>query len=68
MANPTSNSSFNFRNDWKPEPPPAIDVDHVLSLKPEDYDLNFSIPGAVRVIENDLIKLVPYVVGNPSTS
>ncbi|KAF8317668.1 acyl-CoA N-acyltransferase [Clavulina sp. PMI_390] len=53
--------SFTFRNDWKVEPAHQVDTTHVLSLKPEEYDLNFCLPKAARVIENDLIQLVPYI-------
>lgn len=51
-----------FLNTWKPEERQLVDVAHVLSLKQDEYDQNFCIPAAVRVIEDDLLKLTPYVV------
>lgn len=52
-----------YHNAYTPPPPaPPVDVQKVLSLKQEEYDVNFCVPSAVRVIENEWVKLVPYIV------
>lgn len=58
-----------YHNAYKPPPPaPPVDVQKVISLKQEDYDVNFCFPSAVRVIENEWVKLVPYIVSGSSAT
>ena len=57
---PSTSPSMSFTNLYKP-PPPRDDraSEHVYG--PEPYDLNFVFPLRWEVLENDVVKLTPFV-------
>jgi hypothetical protein len=53
-----SHSPMSFVNNFKPDPPTAS---HGDLYGPQPYDVNWPFPLHVSTLENDVVKLTPFV-------
>lgn len=59
---------MSYVNNYVPVSPPPIDPEHILSYGISEYDHNYCIPKAVRDLENEKIKLAPFIVSDAAHS